>query len=206
MNGGSPPPWIVVKLGGSLADDPSLERWLHELTRNRSARFVAVPGGGPFADAVRAAQRRWRFSDEVAHVMAIGAMDQFGYVLCGIETGSLPCSTLQQIEEAWAGSRLPVWLPAHLMMRAPQLPRNWSVTSDTISAWLARALGASGLLLVKSCDLPSDCQNHALLAARGVIDSSLLGFLSDCRLKLGVVHKERWSELSQIAASLTTSE
>jgi aspartokinase-like uncharacterized kinase len=203
MSEGSRPPRIVVKLGGSLADDPALAHWLHELARNRSACFVVVPGGGPFADAVRAAQRRWRFADEVAHVMAVGAMDQFAYLLCGIEKGSLPCSTLEQIEAAWVSGRLPVWLPARLVTRDQQLPRNWDVTSDTISAWLANALGASGLVLVKSCDLASDLKDLAPLAASGVIDPGLPRFVSDCGLTLNVVHKRRWNELSQMVAGLS---
>jgi aspartokinase-like uncharacterized kinase len=198
-----PAPWIVVKLGGSLAGDLSLAHWLHELARDRSARFVVVPGGGPFADAVRAAQRRWRFSDEVAHVMAIGAMDQFAHMLCGIESGSIPCSTLQQIEAASAGRRLPVWLPGYLMRRDRQLPRCWDVTSDTIAAWLAGALGASCLLLVKSCDLASDLDDPEVLAGRGIVDPALPAFLSDSGLMLKVVHRGRWSELSQIVAGLS---
>jgi 5-(aminomethyl)-3-furanmethanol phosphate kinase len=202
VSGVSHAPWIVVKLGGSLAGDPSLANWLRELARNRSARFVAVPGGGPFADAVRAAQHRWQFSDEVAHLMAVGAMDQFAQMLCGIETGSIPCSTLQRIEEAWAGSRLPVWLPGRLMRGDRRLPRCWDVTSDTIAAWLANELRASGLLLVKSCDLPPDLNDPAVLAARGVIDAALPDYLLHSALALKVVHKSQWSDLSQIVRGL----
>jgi aspartokinase-like uncharacterized kinase len=117
-------------------------------------------------------------------------------MLCGIETGSTPCSTLRQIEQAWTGSRLPVWLPSRLMSRDRQLPRNWDVTSDTIAAWLADALGARGLLLVKSCDLPDDHSDAVLLAAAGIVDPSLPGFLSRNELALRVMQRNRWSDLS----------
>jgi 5-(aminomethyl)-3-furanmethanol phosphate kinase len=196
-------PSIVVKLGGSLAADPSLEHWLHELGRSRSARFVVVPGGGPFADAVRAAQRRWRFSDEVAHAMAIGAMEQFGRMLCGIELGSAPCSALHQIEQAWSGGRLPVWLPGQSMQRERQLPRTWDVTSDTIAAWLADALGAAGLLLVKSCNLPGAPSDPVALAAAGIVDPALPGFLSGRALALEVIQKDRWSDLKDLVTRMT---
>jgi 5-(aminomethyl)-3-furanmethanol phosphate kinase len=195
VNGAAPAPWIVVKLGGSLAGDPSLAHWLHELALNGSTKFVVVPGGGPFADAVRAAQGRWGFSDEVAHAMAIGAMDQFGRMLCGIEVGSIPCSTLQQIEHARASGRLPVWLPGYLMTGEQRLPRNWDVTSDTIAAWLADALGAVGLLLVKSCDLPVDSGDAVALAAAGIVDPALPVFLSGRKLALQVVQKDNWSDV-----------
>ncbi len=202
MNGAAPTPWIVVKLGGSLAGDPSLAHWLRELARNRSARFVAVPGGGPFADAVRTAQSRWQFSDEVAHVMAVGAMDQFGLMLCGIEAASIPCSTLRQIEEAQAGGRLPVWLPGALMSVDRDLARNWDVTSDTIAAWLANALGAVGLLLVKSCDPPADPCDPTALAAAGIVDPALPAFLERSPLALQVVHGDHSDELKNFVTRM----
>ena len=193
---------IVVKLGGSLARDPLLAHWLRELARSRSARFVVVPGGGPFADAVRTAQGVWQFSDEVAHVMAIGAMDQFGRMLCGIEAAAVPCSTRVRIEKAWADGRLPVWLPSRVMARDRQLARSWDVTSDTVAAWLGDALGADGLLLVKCCGLSSDRLSPALLATSGIVDPSLPGFLSRSGLALQVAQKERWSELSEFVTRL----
>jgi aspartokinase-like uncharacterized kinase len=195
-------PCIVVKLGGSLAGDPALAHWLRELAGNRIARFVAVPGGGPFADAVRAAQGLWQFSDEVAHVMAIVAMDQFGHMLCGIEAGSIACSTLPQIERAWASGRLPVWLPSYLMSADRRLPRNWRVTSDTIAAWLARALGAAGVLLVKSCDLPDEPDDPASLALAGIVDPFLPDFLSGNGLALRLVQRDRWGDLSVAVSRL----
>ena len=202
MNDTAAAPWIVVKLGGSLADDPSLAHWLRELARSDSTRFVAVPGGGPFADAVRAAQARWGFSDEVAHLMAIGAMDQFGHMLCGIEVGSIPCSTLREIEQVRASRRLPVWLPGHLMASERRLARNWDVTSDTIAAWLADALGAIGLVLVKSCDLPSAPADAAALAAAGVVDPTLPVFLSAGKLAFQVVQKDQWGDLKDVATRM----
>ena len=195
---GAPLPCIVVKLGGSLAADASLAHWLRELAGSRSARFVAVPGGGPFADAVRAAQRVWRFDDDVAHGMAVGAMDQFGRMLCGIETASIPCSTLPEIEAAWDANRLPVWLPGRMMAGERQLARSWDVTSDTIAAWLGQALGASGLLLVKSCELPHGRCDPAALAAAGIVDPALPAFLAGSGLPLHVVQRDRWAELGRI--------
>ena len=202
MNGAAPAPWVVVKLGGSLAGDPSLAHWLRELARDDSARFVAVPGGGPFADAVRAAQAAWGFSDEVAHTMAVGAMDQFGHMLCGIHLRSIPCWTLQQIEQARAGDRLPVWLPGHVMSSERQLPRSWDVTSDTIAAWLANALGAVGLVLVKSCDLSVDPEDPVALAAAGIVDPALPVFLSRSALAVRVIRKDQWGNLRDVVTRM----
>jgi 5-(aminomethyl)-3-furanmethanol phosphate kinase len=83
------------------------------------------------------------------------------------------------------------------------LVQGWDVTSDTIAAWLAEALGASGLLLVKSCELPDGCDDPALLAAAGIVDRALPVFLSRTRLGLQVVHKDRWSDLAHIITRMT---
>ncbi|MBV8209560.1 MAG: aspartate kinase [Burkholderiaceae bacterium] len=194
----SPAAPIVVKLGGSLAHDPSLRRWLHELAGETTQRFVVVPGGGPFADAVRAAQGIWHFSDEVADALAIAAMDQFGSVLCAIEPRSVPCATRPQIESAWADTRLPVWLPARMMAGDRKLARSWDVTSDTIAAWLASELGAAGLLLIKSCDPGADSGDADFLAAGKVVDPALPAFLARHALAVRAVHKDRWGELAQL--------
>ncbi len=69
----------VVKLGGSLADSAQLPRLLRELARLPD--LVIAPGGGPFADAVRRAQKERGFDDAAAHDMALLAMAQFGRML-----------------------------------------------------------------------------------------------------------------------------
>ena len=129
-------------------------------------------------------------------------MEQFGQLLCGIELESIPCSTVRQIEQAWSDGRLPVWLPCHLMEQERQLPRTWDITSDTIAAWLANLLRAGGLLLVKSCDIPGEQGDPAVLAAAGIVDAALPAYLSGCLIPLRAVHKDRWSELPELVTRM----
>ena len=75
----------VVKLGGSLFDAPALRQRLAELATLPGPARIVVPGGGPFADAVRALQPALAVGDLVAHRMAILAMQQFGLALQAIE-------------------------------------------------------------------------------------------------------------------------
>ncbi len=195
-------PRIVVKLGGSLAGHPSLAQWLKALVRSRSARFAVVPGGGPFADAVRQSQRTWRFSDEIAHSMAIGAMEQFGRMLGGIEPALVVCSTRAQIRASWNHGRVALWLPQRLMRRNNQLAHSWDVTSDTIAAWLARSLHADGLLLVKSCPLPARPGDAAALASAGIVDPSLPGFLANSAFAFRVAQRRQSNRLEQIVTAM----
>lgn len=138
----------VVKLGGSLHDSPLLTDWLEALAR-AGGRVVLVPGGGPFADTVRAAQGRLEFSDATAHRMALLAMEQYGLLLCDLNPGLRPAASPQAITDIVARGLTPVWLPAAMCRGVWDIPENWSVTSDSLAAWLAHHLGAESLALVK---------------------------------------------------------
>ncbi len=73
----------VVKLGGSYAFSPHLRAALKSICA-AEAPVVLVPGGGPFADAVREAQPRMGFNDGAAHKMALLAMAQFAQALVSL--------------------------------------------------------------------------------------------------------------------------
>ena len=70
----------IVKLGGSHANGPHLKDWLTAIVAEAGA-IAIVPGGGPFADAVRTAQASMGYDDRAAHAMALMAMAQFGCAL-----------------------------------------------------------------------------------------------------------------------------
>ncbi|WP_036294233.1 aspartate kinase [Methylosinus sp. PW1] len=142
---------LVVKLGGSLAASPALRRWLAALRRYPGPLSI-VPGGGPFADAVRSAQEALRFSDAAAHDMAIMAMEQYGRALCDLEPGLRPAATLREATAAHAQGAIAVWSPVAMTRANPQIPASWDMTSDSLAAWYAHEAGARALLLVKSVD------------------------------------------------------
>jgi hypothetical protein len=77
---------IVVKLGGSLLADPArLRAWLAQLAAGALGPCLIVPGGGPFADAVRTAQAALGFDDALAHRLALDAMGRMAQVFCALE-------------------------------------------------------------------------------------------------------------------------
>ena len=155
---------VVAKLGGSLADSPQREAWLAALAA--SARpLILVPGGGPFARAVRAAQASMRFDDIAAHRLALLAMEQFGVVLAAHSDRYALASSRRDIEAAIEAGRIPVWLPSAMTLAAPEIPASWDATSDSLAAWLAGAFAARRLLLIKSCDLAGPVSLDRLAAA-----------------------------------------
>jgi 5-(aminomethyl)-3-furanmethanol phosphate kinase len=168
--------WIV-KLGGSLARLPELELWLQVLARFGKGNVVVVPGGGVFADQIRELQVRWKFSDSSAHRMALLAMEQYGLTLCAIEPELVRASGVKEVRTLLESSRVPVWFPYAELSGDTTVAHSWEVTSDSLSAWLTRALNAERLLLVKSCPLPPESVSVAYLARQGIVDRAFPTFL-----------------------------
>jgi len=146
----APPPAIerVVKVGGGLLAHPeALKRVLAELEQLGHA--LVVPGGGPFADLVREADRAVKPGDDAAHWMAVLAMDQYAELLLAHLCAGTRVETLAEARQAIASRRVPVLAPSRWLRHADPLPHSWGVTSDSIAAWVAGQAGASMLVLVK---------------------------------------------------------
>lgn len=142
----------IVKIGGSLAaSSAQRENWLATLV-SWGGPLVVVPGGGPFAAAVRAAQAEMGFDDRAAHRMALLAMEQYGVALAAHSETFTLAASIGEIERILQAGGIPVWLPSEMALPAIEVPASWDATSDSLSAWLAAKMGARRLLLVKSCD------------------------------------------------------
>lgn len=161
----------VVKIGGSLERSPRLPALLRLLVDAGGANLVIVPGGGRFADRVRAQQEELNLDEGTAHRLAIAAMDQFAAVLCDLQPGLRPVACLEELRAAPAVSRrstVPVWLPGARTAERPDIPVGWHVTSDSLALWLAARIKAEALILVKST--ANDTSHAPELAAAGYLD------------------------------------
>jgi 5-(aminomethyl)-3-furanmethanol phosphate kinase len=157
---------IVVKLGGSFAYSDYLQDWIGALAAC-AGRVVIVPGGGPFADAVRTAQIRMRFDDKAAHQMAVLAMEQYGRALASFNSALSLAGSAEAIRRDLAEKRVPVWMPSAMVLAATDIAQSWSVTSDSLAAWLAGKIGAGRLWIVKHAKLPvGSARLKDLIAAR----------------------------------------
>ncbi|MCQ0987644.1 amino acid kinase family protein [Jiella marina] len=188
---------LVIKLGGSSAGSPDLTRWVAAIEQ-AGMPVVVVPGGGPFADTVRRYQPRLGFDDEAAHEMAILGMEQFGLALVSLGRRLVKAKDRGDIQAAWSRNLIPVWLPRDVALGAPDLRQDWTVTSDSLAAWLARRLLISDLCLIKQIDIPEDATVDALIGAQ-IIDESFTTFVED-----GLrVHVAGPADLSTAAFRLT---
>jgi aspartokinase-like uncharacterized kinase len=174
---------VIVKLGGSLAAAGTLGNWLAVVER-AGGRCVVVPGGGPFADAVRGAQKELGFSDPAAHGMALLAMHQMALMLADLAPRLVPCDSEAAMADALGAGAVPIWLPAAMVLTDPSVAQSWDVTSDSLAAWLATRIAADRLVLVKSAPPPPPPLTAARLAAAGLVDAAFPGHAAGARWDL----------------------
>jgi aspartokinase-like uncharacterized kinase len=169
---------IVVKVGGSLYDHPRLGPGLRAYLDSLAPESVLlVPGGGPFADAVRQLDAAHRLGEEAAHWLALRAMDLAGAFLEGLalrpasRLNVLDCLAFATEDEA----------------RPDSLPHSWAVTSDSIAARAAVVYRASRLVLLKSTDVPPGTP-WAAAAAAGWVDPHFPRVVAANRLTVAAVN------------------
>jgi 5-(aminomethyl)-3-furanmethanol phosphate kinase len=172
MRGGTAP--VVVKLGGSFAFSRHLPAWIEALVAC-AGHVVMVPGGGPFADAVRSAQPRMGFDDGAAHRMAVLAMEQYGHALVSLNGLLSPADSIDGIHRELTRGRVPVWMPGRMVLGAGDIAPSWDATSDSLAAWLAGRIGVGRLLLIKHIEYhAARARFEGLvaedLAAMGIVD------------------------------------
>jgi dihydroneopterin aldolase len=167
----------VVKLGGSHAFSEHLAAWIGAIA-DCAGHVVVVPGGGPFADAVRDAQPKIGFDDDAAHHMALLAMEQYGCALASLNGTFVLADSLAAIQHAREAAKVPVWMPSRMALAAADIPASWDITSDSLAAWLAGRLNARQLLLVKHVCLSGTAVRLPELIARGIVDQAFAGFLN----------------------------
>jgi aspartokinase-like uncharacterized kinase len=177
-------PVRVVKFGGSLFDWPELPAALRcWLACEPPAVNVLLAGGGELADAIRRADAALGIGETAAHWLCIEILGVTAQMLAGLLPdqfdGSSPLvrllSDLRERIESGVPATIVFDPRAFLIDDEPHLPggtlpRNWSVTSDSIAARLAAVLCAGELVLLKSADPPP----HGALAelsAAGYVDA-----------------------------------
>ena len=174
----------VVKLGGSYAFSLQLPAWLEALA-SCAGRVVIVPGGGPFADVVRDAQAKMRFSDDTAHRMGLMAMSQFGCAVVSLGKGYVMAGSVDAIHNAVRAHQVPVWSPLPMALETEALPASWDVTADSLAVWLAAQLGTPRVVFVKQI-VPASSSLEALIAA-GILDRFLPRLLGGSALEAYIV-------------------
>jgi len=177
----------VVKLGGSLADGSALPACL-DAVETYPGRTLLAPGGGIFAEQVRAMQAMYRYNDRIAHRMAILAMQQMAWLFHGLKP---QFALISALEDVFATAGAGIWLPQPDELDAAGIPASWDITSDSLAAWLAARVGAERLILVKSARFSADATLPEL-QAQGVIDTAFLEYAALLACPITVINKDNF--------------
>lgn len=195
---------IVVKLGGSLYNTSEIRHWLTTLVEYAKQQpIVIVPGGGPFANQVRDAQKLHHFDDSHAHHMAILAMAQFGLLIRGITPHCplfyFPANTPVVIQKT-----LSIWMPNESLLSQAEIMHNWAVTSDSLALWLANELNAEQLILVKQ-EHCSDNRSITELSKLDVLDTGFQHLFSQTTIPSQIVDAQDYQHFAEHLANITDS-
>ena len=133
---------IVVKIGGSLFDWPSLRPALRKwIATFKSESLLLIAGGGHSADAVRMYDQIHQLGEEASHWLALHSMAVTAEILKRF-VFDLP--------------RVTVLDALAFCENEHDLPHSWNVTSDSIAAKVAEVRHAKRLILLKSVDMPPE--------------------------------------------------
>jgi aspartokinase-like uncharacterized kinase len=188
----------VVKIGGSLNDDPLLGPWLELLVQLGGGRVALVCGGGRFADEVRRAQAHWRLPDLAAHNMAVLAMAQSAHMALGLAPRLRCAGSDAEVRRVLHGGHTALWMPLEHMRHEPDADTHWDYSSDSIALDLARRLAAERMVVVKSCAIDPGA-GLAVLSAAGILDSGFAQRAADAGFPIDVI---QGSELKRMRSML----
>jgi aspartokinase-like uncharacterized kinase len=194
--------WIV-KLSGSLAEWGPLIDWLKLFARHAPKRpIIIVPGGGPFAHAVRNVQDVWRLDNPIAHRMALLAMEQYGLLLKGVCPSLRLAADLADLQANAREGRVSVWLPTRMALDRLMPADDWDAGADSLAAWLAAELGVERLVLVKSsAACPCGATDAAAMAEEGIVDAAFPAWAAHFRGEIWCVSRERLEQMDAALAA-----
>jgi 5-(aminomethyl)-3-furanmethanol phosphate kinase len=191
----------LIKVGGSLTRRKgALKRLLDAIVGSSGEHeIILVAGGGEAADLVREMDGRFGLDPAVSHAMALAAMDMLGYLIAG---HSDALKAVDVADAAWTKSKIQVLIPSRYILGSG-MEASWDNTSDSVAAYIAGALGADELILLKSVDGVFDRDPESGLGARLIrrlttgglaslgetcVDRNLHGFLAGYKLRCVILN------------------
>jgi aspartokinase-like uncharacterized kinase len=132
-----------------------------------------------------------------------------GRMLCGLNPGLAPTENLDALQHLSAHERIPVWLPSKTVLADQQIAQDWTVTSDSLAAWLAGKLGAQALLLVKSAELleglADGSADLAGLQQSGVLDGAFHRYAQELDCPVWMMHRADHETLPSLLCGRTAT-
>ncbi len=170
-----------------MSDRLALTDCLNTIEQKVKNRVVVVPGGGLFADQVRNIQKQWQFDDEIAHQMALLAMQQMALLFKSIKPDFFLANKVSAIDNKCSAV---IWSPD--IKELISIPASWDVTSDSLAAWLAGQLQATELILVKSAAIPAD-KPIQQMQKQALVDGAFAETVKNANYKITLLNKHSFN-------------
>jgi aspartokinase-like uncharacterized kinase len=195
----TPKPIVVVKVGGSLFDWPELKPRLQQFCGSLADHnIVLIPGGGKTADAIRELDRVHGLGEERSHWLALHALTVNGHFLADL----LGVQSVESLNAAWSAFRrnpVVVLDPFRFARgdedRPDHLPHNWSATSDSLAARVARIADAERLILLKSVTIP-DGMDWTEASRQNLVDPLFPQTIAGAEFIVEAVDLRSWTKSS----------
>lgn len=146
---------IIVKIGGKILEnkenlESTILQFKYICEKNFVQKIIIIPGGGTYANFVRMLDKKISIGDELSHWMAIFAMNNNGNRINQVYC-QLTCFTnLDELKKS--KEKIVIFLPYDFLYQLDELPHSWSVTSDSITLYIAHHLGLKDCFLIKDID------------------------------------------------------
>jgi len=183
---------VVVKIGGSLLTrsdlSTSLPRWLAAHCPERQVNLLV--GGGSVVDAFRHLDRVHTINPVSLHWMCVNSLrqtSQFVAALMGnVKVIETEAAFKDHCQQRPAGRYLIVPDTFYHPASGDDLPCDWTTTSDSMAALLAKKLGDSRLVLLKSCEITASL-DLVSAARQGIVDPILPRFADELAIELATL-------------------
>ena len=152
---------IIVKIGGKILEHPeNLDATLIQFKeivfeRKLLHNIIIISGGGSYANFIRKIDAKLNIGDDLAHWMAILAMEYNGIKLSEKYSEIQYINNFEVLYELLKSGKkrhIIVFGPYNLLHSKDPLSHSWELTSDSITLYIAHQLGFNECFLIKDID------------------------------------------------------
>jgi aspartokinase-like uncharacterized kinase len=145
----------LFKVGGSIIDNSAnlkcvLSQINHLYEKKIIKKVLLISGGGSFANYVRDLDKQVSLGNDLAHWMAILAMDYNSLTINKFLPSSIITDDLEYFKNQETG--IYVFLAFKYLYETDPLPHSWNVTSDSIALHLTYTMNMKECFLIKSVE------------------------------------------------------
>jgi len=107
----------------------------------------------------------------------------------GLKSDFYIARSVTDIRKQLPRQNIVIWSPDVAELECAGVQASWDITSDSLAAWLAKALSARELILVKSANIDANLSLQQL-AKQNIIDKGFCDFVMQASFKIQVINQQ----------------